>query len=151
MSTAAYNRTYKSLIQAGADPRTAKVYASRAYSQAAQKMMAFGRRSPGGNVFSRTSAALSKATGGAVGTDYVQQFKESQAAQAEAIGQQQAATEKKVSTEIAAQPALQAIKQKRKSLVEMEAAALTRKTGRRALLTSAPGGGGFFGGYFNGK
>jgi len=50
------------------------------------------------------------------------------------------------------QPELQAIKQKRKSLVEMEAKALTRKTGRRALLTSAPGGGsGFYGGYFNGK
>jgi len=50
------------------------------------------------------------------------------------------------------QPDIQQIRQKRKSLVEMEAKALTRKTGRRALLTSAPGGGsGFFGGYFNGK
>ena len=55
-------------------------------------------------------------------------------------------------TEIKKQPELQAIKQRRKSLVEMEAKALTRKTGRRALLTSAPGGGsGFYGGYFNGK
>jgi hypothetical protein len=50
------------------------------------------------------------------------------------------------------QPDIQQIRQKRKSLVEMEAKALTRKTGRRALLTSAPGGGsGFYGGYFNGK
>lgn len=50
------------------------------------------------------------------------------------------------------QPGIQKIRQKRKSLVQMEAKALTRKTGRRALLTSAPGGGsGFYGGYFNGK
>ena len=50
------------------------------------------------------------------------------------------------------QPGIQQIRQKRKSLVQMEAKALTRKTGRRALLTSAPGGGsGFYGGYFNGK
>ena len=60
--------------------------------------------------------------------------------------------EKKIDTEIKAQPALQEIRRKRQSLVEMEAKALTRKTGRRALLTSAPGGGsGFYGGYFNGK
>jgi hypothetical protein len=50
------------------------------------------------------------------------------------------------------QPDIQQLRQKRKSLIEMEAKALTRKTGRRALLTSAPGGGsGFYGGYFDGK
>tara|TARA_R110000796_G_C14213072_1_gene393535 strand:+ start:41 stop:451 length:411 start_codon:yes stop_codon:yes gene_type:complete len=54
-----------------------------------------------------------------------------------------------VKTEIAKQPELQAIKQRRKSLVELEAKTLTKKTGRRALLTSPAGGSGFFGGYFN--
>ena len=54
-----------------------------------------------------------------------------------------------VKTEIAKQPELQAIKQKRKSLVELEAKTLSKKTGRRALLTSPAGGSGFFGGYFN--
>ena len=50
------------------------------------------------------------------------------------------------------QPDIQQLRQKRKSLIEMEAKALTRKTGRRALLTSAPGGGsGFYGGYFDVK
>ncbi len=50
------------------------------------------------------------------------------------------------------QPDIQQLRQKRKGLIEMEAKALTRKTGRRALLTSAPGGGsGFYGGYFDGK
>jgi len=54
-------------------------------------------------------------------------------------------------TEIKKQPELQAIKQRRKSLVELEAKTLTKKTGRRALLTSPAGGSGFYGGYFNGK
>lgn len=54
-----------------------------------------------------------------------------------------------VKTEIAKQPELQAIKQRRKSLVELEAKTLSKKTGRRALLTSPAGGSGFFGGYFN--
>ena len=56
-----------------------------------------------------------------------------------------------VKTEIKKQPELQAIKQRRKSLVELEAKTLTKKTGRRALLTSSAGGSGFFGGYFNDK
>lgn len=147
-----YDRTYNSLIEAGADPRTAKKYAGQAYNEFVQQQIISSRRPSGGNPYSRVSAGLNTATGGAIGTDYVQQFKDSQAAQLETTRQQQAVTKKKVSTEIAAQPALQVIKQKRKSLVEMEAKALTRKTGRRALLTSAPGGGsGFYGGYFNGK
>jgi hypothetical protein len=54
-------------------------------------------------------------------------------------------------TEIKKQPGLQAIKQKRKSLIGLEAKTLTKKTGRRALLTSPAGGSGFYGGYFNGK
>jgi len=53
--------------------------------------------------------------------------------------------------EIKVRPGLQAIKQNRKSLVQLEAKTISRKTGRRALLTSPAGGSGFYGGYFDGK
>lgn len=147
-----YTITYNKLIEAGADERTAEEYGRQAHSDWYQKRAALDARSSRGrDPFSRASSLVSKATGGAAGTDYVQQFKDAQRSAVDRLEQKAAETEKKVTTEVQAQPALQEIKRKRQSLVEMEAKALTRKTGRRALLTSPPGGGGFFGGYFNGR
>ena len=147
-----YTQTYDKLIKAGADERTAEEYGRQAHSDWYQKRAALDARSSRGrDPFSRASSLVSKATGGAAGTDYVQQFKDAQRSAVDRLEQKAAETEKKVTTEVQAQPALQEIKRKRQSLVEMEAKALTRKTGRRALLTSPPGGGGFFGGYFNGR
>lgn len=147
-----YTQTYDKLIKAGADERTAKEYGRQAYSDYVQEQAALRMRGGRGrDPFSRASSLVSRATGGAAGTDYVQQFKDAQRSAVDTAQQKAAETEKKVTTEVQVQPALQEIKRKRQSLVEMEAKALTRKTGRRALLTSPPGGGGFFGGYFNGR
>ena len=103
------------------------------------------------------SLSGSSSLGTLIAPNVVESVAKAKAKEAYSKGQTQVNTmvsgvEKKIDTEIKAQPALQEIKRKRQSLVEMEAKALTRKTGRRALLTSAPGGGsGFYGGYFNGK
>ena len=123
---------YQDAEKAGVDPRTIEAYRKQAAVTLAE-----------------ANTVRKKASKpGMVGSLYTQKLKDL----ASTVGAQAAELSKKVKTDAEQQPALQKIKQKRKSLVEMEAKALTRKTGRRALLTSTPGGGsGFYGGYFNGK
>lgn len=53
-----------------------------------------------------------------------------------------------VKKEIAIQPELQAIREKRKSAVEERVAAMTRKRGKASLISSPAGGAGFFQRYF---
>ncbi len=122
---------YQDAAKAGVDPRTIESYREQAAVTLAEARDVQGKsQKPGmtGSLYKKKLENLAFTVG----------------AQAAELG-------KKVTTDIEQQPALQEIKRKRQSLVEMEAKALTRKTGRRALLTSAPGGVGFFGGYFNGR
>lgn len=122
---------YQDAAKAGVDPRTIEAYKKQAAVTLAEARDVQGKASKPGMV----------------GAVYKKRLEEL----ASTVGAQAAELGKKVTTDIEQQPALQEIKRKRQSLVEMEAKALTRKTGRRALLTSAPGGVGFFGGYFNGR
>ena len=123
---------YQDAAKAGVDPRTIEAYREQAAVTLAEARAVQGKASEPG----------------AVGSLYTQKLKDLEST----VGARAAELGKKVTTDAEQQPALQEIKRKRQSLVEMEAKALTRKTGRRALLTSAPGGGsGFYGGYFNGK
>ena len=122
---------YQDAEKAGVDSRTIKAYRKQAAVTLAEAWDVQKKASkPGG-----------------VGAVYKQKLKDL----ASTVGVQAAELSKKVKTDTEQQPVLQEIKQKRKSLVQAEAKALTRKTGRRALLTSPGGGSGFYGGYFNGK
>ena len=167
---AAYKATKSAkdeLRAAGADERTVDELSlgfQKAYYQggmALSQAVGVGVASLKGNSFKSGANTASLSGSSSLGTliapNVVESVAKAKAKEAYSKGQTQVNTmvsgvEKKIDTEIKAQPALQEIKRKRQSLVEMEAKALTRKTGRRALLTSAPGGGsGFYGGYFNGK
>ena len=122
---------YQDAAKAGVDPRTIEAYKKQAVVTLAE-----------------ARAVQEKASKpGAVGSLYTQKLKDL----ASTVGVQAAELSKKVKTDTEQQPVLQEVKQKRKTLVQMEAKALTRNTGRRALLTSPGGGSGFYGGYFNGK
>jgi hypothetical protein len=122
---------YQDAEKAGVDPRTIEAYRKQAAVTLAEAKVVRKKASQPGMV----------------GSLYTQKLKDL----ASTVGVQAAELSKKVKTDTEQQPALQEVKQKRKSLVQAEAKALTRKTGRRALLTSPAGGSGFYGGYFNGK
>jgi hypothetical protein len=122
---------YQDAEKAGVDPRTIEAYKKQAAVTLAEARAVQGKASKPG----------------AVGSLYKKRLEDL----ASTVGAQAAELSKKVKTDTEQQPVLQEVKQKRKSLVQAEAKALTRKTGRRALLTSPGGGSGFYGGYFNGK
>ena len=140
-------KTFSNLSKAGSDPRTIRSLTMRSMFQRAEDELGTRQAKLGDKYVYRSL------TGAILGGFNSQLGKEQLASEkrGEDAGIRQQAIAKQVQTEIEAQPSLQGIKQKRKSLVELEAKAMARKTGRRALLTSAPGGGGFFGGYFNGR
>jgi len=164
-----YQRELERLMRSGADPRTASalaVQAYRAYNQRryAQYRSLVSRGSSGASMF-RTSAMSAGMTGGGMtrpggGTvatitpqiapkvttsaELTAQKQEAEARQAEKAKQEQ------IQNEISLQPGIQKRRAKRQSMLRLETQALRRRTGRRALLESRPGGVGFFGGYFKG-
>lgn len=142
---------FQSLLNVGADPRSATALAADYAKRYTQARLAYNRARYYKRRSSRGWGALSKVRSVFGLKDSYAQMAQVSKDFATTMAEQRQLAQERIKTEIETQPLIQQKKERRKKVTERIVQSMEGSRGKAALLESPRGGRGFFGGYFEGQ